>query len=95
MMAGKGTKFLILFMLLSCSRGHNISRYEAISLAREYVKGHPVYSRSAIDIENVVISENREEFVLKFSPMDGYIGGSPTVYVRKRDGRITKVIATQ
>lgn len=86
---------IICIMLASCSQGKFATRSEAASNATNFVKQHPVYSRSEIDFENIVASENTEYFVFKFSPMKGYFGGAPTVYVRKRDGKITRVISPQ
>jgi len=95
MMVDNRIRIIIMLMISSCSQNSGISKSKAVLEATKYVESHPIYSRSYIDIDNVEISENSEEFVFKFSPIKGYIGGSPTVYVRKRDGKIIKVISTQ
>jgi len=84
-----------LFFLISCSSRSVVTKDDAILAGQKFVKEHPVYSRSAINLNDVSVYQSKEHFVVRFSPKKGFMGGAPTLSIRKYDGQVTLVESSQ
>jgi hypothetical protein len=95
MMVGRLILPILAIGCSSCAECRDVSSKQAIDIARSYVTQVPPFSRSEIDLNNFRLTESSMEYVISFSPKKGFLGGAPSIYVTKCEGRVSKVSGAQ